>query len=165
LNIVLIGMPGCGKTSVGLALAKKMKREFIDTDKLIIKAAKKPIAEIFSDNSGGTSGEEKFRELETSILQTACRQSGKIIATGGGIVTRDENRRIVRQNGVVVYRERDLSLLPVKGRPVSQRDGIEAIAAVRLPLYHSWSDYTAQGNDIDQTAEDIKKYFESANCS
>ena len=165
LNIVLIGMPGCGKTSVGLALAKKMKREFIDTDKLITKAAKKPIPAIFADNSGGTTGEEKFRELETSILQTACRQSGKVIATGGGVVTREENRHIIRQNGIVVYRERDISLLPVKGRPVSQREGIEALAAARLPLYRSWSDYTAQGNEIDQTAADIKKHFESVICS
>jgi len=160
LNIVLIGMPGCGKTSVGTVLAKKMKREFIDTDKLITQAAGRPIPEIFADNSGGTSGEEKFRALETNVLRDVCKQSGKVIATGGGVVTREENRHIIRQNGIVVYRERDISLLSVKGRPVSQRDGIEALAASRLPLYRSWSDYTAQGNNIDQTAEDIKKKFE-----
>jgi Shikimate 5-dehydrogenase len=160
LNIVLIGMPGCGKTSVGTALAKKMKREFIDTDKLITQAAGKPIPEIFADNSGSTSGEEKFRALETDILKNVCKQSGKVIATGGGVVTREENRHIIRQNGIVVYRERDISLLPVKGRPVSQRDGIEALAAVRLPLYRKWSDHTAQDHGIEQTAADIKEMFE-----
>jgi len=160
LNIVLIGMPGCGKTSVGNALAKKMRREFIDTDKLITQAAGKPIPEIFADNSGSTTGEEKFRTLETSILRDICKQSGKIIATGGGVVTREVNRHIIRQNGIVVFRERDISLLSVKGRPVSQRDGIEALAAARLPLYRSWSDFTAQGQNIEQTAADIKKHFE-----
>ena len=165
LNIVLIGMPGCGKTSVGTALAKKMGREFIDTDKLIIQAAGRPIPEIFADNSGGTSGEEKFRTLETSVLRDICKQSGKVIATGGGVVTREENRHIIRQNGIVVFRERDISLLPIKGRPVSQRDGIEALAASRLPLYRSWSDFTAHGNNVDQTAADIQKMFESSNYS
>jgi len=160
LNLVLIGMPGCGKTSVGTALAKKMGREFIDTDALITRAAGRPIPEIFADNSGSTTGEEKFRALETDVLKNVCKQSGKVIATGGGVVTREENRRIIRQNGVVVFRERDISLLPVKGRPVSQRDGIEALAAYRLPLYRSWSDFTAQGNDIKQTAADIQKMFE-----
>jgi shikimate dehydrogenase len=159
LNIVLIGMPGSGKTSVGLALAKKMGREFIDTDKLITQAAGKPIPKIFA-----TDGEEKFRTLETGVLQTVCKQSGKVIATGGGVVTRDENRHIIHQNGIVVFRERDISLLPVKGRPVSQRDGIEALAAVRLPLYSSWSDYTAHSDNIEQTATDIQKMFEKISC-
>ncbi len=160
LNLVLIGMPGCGKTSVGAAIAKKMGREFIDTDELIKQAAGRPIPEIFADNSGSTGGEEKFRALETDVLKNVCKQSGKVIATGGGVVTREENRRIIRQNSVVVFRERDISLLPLKGRPVSQRDGIEALAAKRLPLYRSWSDFTAQGNDIEQTAADIQKMFE-----
>jgi len=161
LNIVLIGMPGCGKSSVGKAIAKKTEREFIDTDKLITQAAGRPIPDIFADDSAGTSGEEKFRALETSVLRDVCRQSGKVIATGGGVVTREENRRVIRQNGIVVFRERDLSLLPVKGRPVSQRDGIEALAAARLPLYRSWSDFTAQGSSIEQTAADILKMFKS----
>jgi shikimate dehydrogenase len=160
LNIVLIGMPGCGKTSVGTALAKKMGREFIDTDKLITQTAGRPIPEIFADNSGAASGEEKFRTLETSILREVCKQSGKVIATGGGVVTREENRHIIRQNGIVVFRERDISLLSVKGRPVSQRDGVEALAAARLPLYRSWSDFTAQGNNVEQTAADIQKNYE-----
>jgi shikimate dehydrogenase len=160
LNIVLIGMPGCGKTSVGLALAKKMGREFIDTDKLITQAAGKPIPEIFADSNG----EEKFRALETSVLQTVCKQSGKVIATGGGVVTRDENRHIIRQNGVVVFRERDISLLPVRDRPLSQRDGIEALAEARLPLYRKWSDCAAQGDNIERTAADIQKMFEKISC-
>jgi len=138
-----------------------MKREFIDTDKLITQAAGRPIPEIFADNSGSTSGEEKFRAIETDILKNVCKQSGKVIATGGGVVTREENRHIIRQNGIVVFRERDISLLSVKGRPVSQRDGIEALAAARLPLYRSWSDHIAQDHGIEQTAADIQKMFET----
>jgi shikimate dehydrogenase len=159
LNIVLIGMPGCGKTSVGIAMAKKMRREFIDTDELITQAAGKPIPEIFAED-----GEDKFRTLETSVLQTVCKQSGKVIATGGGVVTRGENRHIICQNGIVVFRERDISLLPVNGRPVSQRDGIETLAAARLPFYRAWSEYTAQGENIEQTAADIQKMFEKTVC-
>jgi shikimate dehydrogenase len=156
LNIVLIGMPGCGKTSIGDALAKKTGREFIDTDELIAQTAEKPISAIFAED-----GEEKFRALETGVLQSVCKQSGKVIATGGGIVTRNENRHVIRQNGIVVFIERDVSVLPVDGRPLSQRNGIETLAVERLPLYRKWSDCAVQNSDIEQTAADIWEMFES----
>jgi shikimate dehydrogenase len=158
LNIVLIGMPGCGKTSIGAALAKKTGRELIDTDELIAQSAGKPIPAIFAEG-----GEEKFRALETGVLQTVCKQSGKIIATGGGTVTRNENRHVIRQNGIVVFLERDISVLPVDGRPLSRRDGIETLAAARLPLYRKWSDCTAQNCCIEQTAADILEMVETNN--
>jgi len=149
-NIILIGMPGCGKTSIGLSLAKKLNREFADTDELIIKTAGKSIPEIFADD-----GENVFRKLETDTLRMFCERSGLVIATGGGIVTRQENFDIIKKNAIVFFLDRDLSLLPVSGRPLSQKEGIEALAAVRLPLYSLWSDYAVHVNGIEQTADYI----------
>ena len=144
LNIVLIGMPGCGKTSIGEALAKMTGRLFADTDAWAAQVAAKPIPAIIKED-----GEENFRKLETNALLELCKQSGLVIATGGGVVTRPGNRRIIRQNGIIVFLDRDITQLSVSGRPLSQRDGIAALASKRLPLYSQWSDYTAlvRGND------------------
>jgi len=149
-NIVLIGMPGSGKTSIGEALAQKMNREFADTDEWITKTAGKSIPAIFAQE-----GEEAFRKLEYDALQTLCKRSSLVIATGGGIVTKPRNRNIIRQNGIVVFLDRDLTQLPVSGRPLSQKEGIDALAAVRLPLYSQWSDYKIPVSDIEKTAECI----------
>ncbi|MCL2070207.1 MAG: hypothetical protein FWH19_04395 [Treponema sp.] len=149
-NIVLIGMPGCGKTGTGRALAKKMGRTFADTDEWVAKAAAKPVPAIITED-----GEERFRELETEALLTLCKESGLVIATGGGVVTRPGNWRIIRQNGIMIFLERDLSQLSVSGRPLSERDGIAALAEERLPLYRQWSDYTVAVRGIEQTASDI----------
>ena len=154
LNIVLIGMPGCGKTSIGQALAKKMGQEFADTDAFITKAAGKFIPAIITED-----GEEYFRRLETDALQTLCKKSSLVIATGGGIVTQPCNRNIICQNSIVVFLDRDLNQLPTSDRPLSQRDGIEALAKVRLPLYSEWSDYSVKVGDIDETADDINLKF------
>ena len=153
-NIVLIGMPGCGKTSVGAELAKTIEREFVDTDELIIKAAGKTIPAIFAED-----GEEVFRILETGVLKSICGKSGLVIATGGGVVTRPENRRIIRQNGITVFLARDISQLPVSDRPLSERDGIDVLAAERLPLYKKWSDYAVLVHGVEQTAADIYKFL------
>lgn len=153
-NIVLIGMPGCGKSSIGRALAKKMNREFADTDECIIKTAGKPIEAIFAED-----GEDAFRKLEHDALQKLCKCSGFVIATGGGIVKRSENRNVIRQNGMVIYLDRDIAKLPVSGRPLSKRDGIAALAKERLPLYSQWSDYTVPVSGIEQTAADICQQY------
>jgi shikimate dehydrogenase len=149
-NIVLIGMPGCGKTSIGTALAKRLGRDFADTDELIVKNAGKPIPGIFAEH-----GEDAFRALERNALQTVCKESGLVIATGGGVVARPENRRIIRQNSLVIFLDRDIFQLPTAGRPLSQRDGLESLAAVRLPLYRQWSDHIVKVHGVEETAADI----------
>ena len=149
-NIVLIGMPGCGKTSIGRALAGKTGRQFVDTDDWIVEASGKPIPDIFAQD-----GEDVFRKIETDALKALCKQSGLIIATGGGVVTRPENKNIIRQNGVVVYLDRDINELPISDRPVSMRDGVNALATVRLPLYEQWSDYKLSVGDVEQTAAEL----------
>ncbi|MCL2721072.1 MAG: shikimate kinase [Treponema sp.] len=160
-NIILIGMPGCGKSSIGTALAKMMNIEFADTDELIIKTAGKSIPDIFTQD-----GEEIFRKLETEALQTLCNRTNKtngkkpkvlVIATGGGIVTRPENQEIIKQNGIVFFLDRELSQLPTTGRPLSQKEGIEVLAKVRMPLYSKWSDYTVPVCGIEETAKKIHK--------
>jgi shikimate dehydrogenase len=78
-----------------------------------------------------------------------------VIATGGGIVKRPENRHILRQNGTVVFMDRDLTELSVKGRPLSERDGVGALAAERMPLYKKWSDFTVPVRGVEKTAAEI----------
>ena len=143
-------MPGCGKTSIGMALAKKLNREFADTDESIIKTAGKSIPDIFAKD-----GENAFRALETAALRELCERRSLVIATGGGIVTRPENLCFIKQNAMVFFLDRNLSELPVCGRPLSQKEGIEALAAARLPLYSQWSDYTVQVCGVEQTADCI----------
>ena len=156
-NIILIGMPGCGKTSVGLALAEKTGREFADTDELIVNTCGKSIPAVFAED-----GEEAFRRMESEALKTLCKRSGLIIATGGGIVTRPENKKIIRQNGTIFYLDRDISELPVSGRPVSERDGVHALAAARFPLYEQWSDFKINIRGVEQASEEIcRKFFGS----
>lgn len=134
-NIVLIGMPGCGKSTIGNLLARKLGRKFVDADEEIIQLAGKPIPEIFAQD-----GEEIFREWETMALEHLGKQSGLVIATGGGCVTRQRNYPALHQNGSIVWLERDLSLLPTDGRPLSQSNRLEEMYAVRKPLYEAFAD-------------------------
>jgi len=150
-NIVLIGMPGCGKTSIGKALAEKTGRAFADTDDWVECATGTSIANIFAQD-----GEDIFRKTETDALRALCKRSGLVIATGGGVVTRPENKNIIRQNSVVIYLERNIEDLATVGRPLSMRDGADALAAVRIPLYEQWSDLKLAGNSIEQAAEEAK---------
>ena len=152
-NIVLIGMPGAGKTTVGKTLAEKLGRSFIDTDELITEKAKMPIPEIFS-----LYGEDKFREIETEAITEAGKMSGAVIATGGGIITRKENRYLIKQNSAVIWLKRDISLLPLDGRPISQSNPLQELYAKRAPLYEDFSDTAVNvSENANETAEEIIK--------
>jgi len=155
-NIALIGMPGCGKSTVGRILAQKMGRSIIDIDAQIEAAAGKKIQKIFSED-----GEETFRRLETRVLAEEAKKSGAVLATGGGTVTRPENFDLLRQNCVIVYLKRELTDLITDGRPLSQNVGIQALADKRLPLYEAWSNYAVQVEaKPEQTAEQIKEVIQ-----
>jgi len=134
-NIALIGMPGCGKSTIGKQLAKTLNRPLADIDELIASCAEKNIPRIFAED-----GEETFRGIETRVLGEQAARSGIVIATGGGIVTRPENFNLLRQNSLIIYLKRGLNELTVSGRPLSGSVGIETLAKQRLPLYESWSD-------------------------
>ena len=134
-NIILIGMPGCGKSSVGKALAAALNRTFLDADEEIVRRAGCSIPEIFA-----AQAEAGFRRAESAVLADLGKQSGIVLATGGGCVTRPENYPSLHQNGCIVWLTRDLSLLPTDGRPMSQANPLEALWEKRKALYEQFSD-------------------------
>ena len=135
-NITLIGMPGCGKSTVGRMIAKRLGREFLDSDEVITAKTGRSPAEWITGY-----GERRFREIETEVLRDLTKLSGKVIATGGGAVTVAENKALIRQNGSVFFINRNIELLVSRGRPLS--GGIEVRRALfekRLPLYRAFCD-------------------------
>lgn len=140
-NIVLIGMPGCGKSTVGKLLAEKCGKRFVDADEEIITLAGKSIPEIFRQD-----GEEVFRELETQVLSTLGKQSGLVIATGGGCVTRNRNYPLLHQNGHILWIRRSEECLATEGRPLSQSGNLTQMYAEREPLYHAFADFFIENN-------------------
>ena len=145
-NVILIGMPGSGKTTVGTGAAARLGRTFLDADAVLEQKAGMPIPEIFR-----LEGEEGFRQRETAVLAELGKQSGLVIATGGGCVTRPENYPLLHQNGTIFCLTRDLSRLPISGRPVSQALGAEEIYRRRKSLYEGFADVMI---DNDRTVED-----------
>ena len=154
-NIVLVGMPGSGKTTVGKALAALSGKPFVDLDEAIVKKAGRTIPEIFASD-----GELTFRELEHAVLKEACAKSGQIIATGGGAVLWPENQAAMRRTGWVVQLKRKLEELPIEGRPLSQTGKLEEMARVREPLYRETADVSIQNEiSVEETAELIWRDF------
>lgn len=150
-NIVLIGMAGCGKSTVGKALAERLGKELVDTDEMIVNTENKPIPEIFAEK-----GEDYFRWCENVAVNLAGKEKSQIIATGGGVVTREENYKALKQNGIIVFINRDADLLPTNGRPLSQMHGVKALYEKRMPLYRKFADIEIDGNGtIDEVAERI----------
>ena len=146
-NIVLIGMPGCGKTTVGSLLAEKMKLKFVDADAQIEYLAGKTIPQIFAQD-----GEEVFRNLETKVLANLGKQSGLIIATGGGCVTQERNYDLLHQNGDIYWIHRDLADLSTEGRPLSQKANLKEMYQVRVPMYNRFKDWNIMNNGSPEEA-------------
>lgn len=153
-NIVLVGMPGSGKSTVGKILAERTGREFVDTDDMIVKKAGKSIPEIFSDN-----GEEYFRELEKECMLEAGKRMCLVIATGGGAVLKKENRDAMKENGTVVFLERDVSKLATEGRPLStDEEKLRQMYAQRYELYKEVADFSVKTNDdVSITVGEVEK--------
>ena len=132
-SLILIGMPGAGKTTVGRLLAQRLGRDFFARE-----------------------GEAAFRAEETTLLAELGKRSGCVIATGGGCVTRPENEPLLRQNAAVIWLQRALDRLPVAGRPVSRCTTPEALYAQRAAAYARFSDGTADNNGTpDETVRQI----------
>lgn len=140
-NIVLIGMPGCGKSTIASHLAEKLGRKMVDTDQEVEKLAGKTIPQIFAED-----GEEAFRTLETEVLSRLGTQSQLIIATGGGCVTKARNYPLMHQNSSIFWLMRDLSKLPTDGRPLSQANKLSDLYETRKSLYEAFADYTVDNN-------------------
>ncbi len=147
-NIVLIGMPGSGKTTVGKFIASLSGRELIDIDKAIAAQEGARPGDIIT-----ARGEAAFRRIETDVLRRVCASGGKIVTTGGGCVTREENYPILRQTGRIYRIDRALSELSTRGRPLSAGgiEGLRALFEARDPLYARFADVTVKN---DGTLED-----------
>lgn len=136
-NVVLIGMPGAGKTSCGRALARLLGRPFVDLDEAIALETGRGAAQIIRED-----GEDAFRAVETEVTGRYAARSGLVVACGGGVVTREANYPLLHQNGRIVFLDRPVSELSSDGRPVSQAKGVERVAAERMGLYRAWADVT-----------------------
>ncbi len=156
-NIVLIGMPASGKSTVGKILAKALDRRVIDTDKLIAERAGKDIPTIFRED-----GEAKFRELEAEVIREVASETGVIIATGGGAVLRSENIDALRENGRIYFIDRPLErLMPTDNRPLSStKEDIEKRYHERYKIYTEAADVRVWANCFPKAvAEKIMKDF------
>ena len=152
-NIVLIGMPGCGKSTVAGMLSQALGRNVVDADTEIEVLAGCTIPEIFARD-----GEAEFRRLETQVLRELGKQSGLIIATGGGCVTREENYPLLHQNGKIFWLVRDTEKLPTDGRPLSQSTRLADMYRLRKPLYARFADHIIDNNGTAvETLEAIRR--------
>ena len=150
-NLILIGMPGCGKTTVGRALAAALGRPFFDSDALVQQRLGCPCADYLR-----TAGEAAFRRAETAALAELGQKSGCVIATGGGCVTQEENYPLLHQNGRLLRLHRALHLLPTQNRPLSAGVPLPALFAQRDPLYRRFADADIDNNGtVDQTVRAI----------
>ena len=157
-NIILIGMPGCGKSTIAYRLAQKLGRRMVDSDVRITELADKKIPDIFSED-----GENEFRKWETKALEELGKQSCLVVATGGGCVTKSRNYRLLHQNGVIFWVKRDIMHLPVEGRPLSLSGKLDEMYAQRKPMYEAFADYVIDNNgSVDDAVWAIMSHLEEA---
>lgn len=155
-NIILIGMPSAGKTTIGKQLAKLLKRPFYDVDECIVKKENMSIADIFKNQS-----ESAFRKLEKACVKELACTKNTIISTGGGTILDDENVVLLKQNGIFIFIDRSLDLLISKdaSRPLSSsKEALTKLYEIRYPLYKKYADITIINNTSKKDA--IKQIIE-----
>ena len=159
LNLVLVGMPGCGKSTLGQAVADALGRRLVDCDSEIVQRAGMSIPDVFA-----RYGEEHFRALETQVLADFSRESGLVISTGGGAILRPENVRAMKQNGRVCFIRRPIGLLPRNGRPLSSsEDAVARLWQERREKYGAAADFTIDNDStIESARQRIQEGFHEA---
>ncbi len=146
-NLVLIGLPGSGKTTLGKLLGQRLNKEFIDLDSEIEKSRGQSIESIFR-----LSGEETFRNLESQAALKAAAKEGPVISTGGGIVLREENMQALGRNAIVIFLDRDPQYIAgeidIKNRPLLKAgpEKVYELYKKRLPLYEKYGDFKVKSN-------------------
>lgn len=139
-NLVLVGMPGCGKSTCASLLCEKTGRECVDTDSMVVEASGEKIPDIFAKY-----GENEFRNRETEAVKSVGKGAGKIIATGGGAILREENRIALKENSTVIFLKAPINNLATDGRPLSKdAEALAKMHEIRLPLYLETADYTVE---------------------
>lgn len=150
-NIILIGMPGSGKSTIGYKLSQILSKPFTDTDDTVVQLAGKTITDIFLNN-----GEIEFRKLETQAISHAGKLSGHVIATGGGCVTQPENYCKLSQNGTIYWLQRDLIKLACANRPLMRSTTAETLYTERKESYAVWADHIIDNNNtLDEAIAQI----------
>ncbi len=158
INVVLCGMAGCGKSSSAKKLSEITGKEVFDSDVEITNLYGKTPAEIIT-----TEGEQKFREIESEVIKNLAKKSGVIIALGGGGILNPNNVRALKRNGVITYIEREVELLSVKDRPLSQINGVKKLYSQRKPIYECVADITVKNNStIENLAKEILNAYENS---
>ena len=157
VSVALVGMPSSGKGTIGRALAERLDKPFVDTDALIEKKVGASCEDIITER-----GEGEFRRIESEIVRSLITAGGKVVATGGGAILSEENRRILKQTSLVVYIKRDISLLSVKGRPISKERGLEKLFSERAPKYEAASDnFIINDGSVAEAVERIAYLYEN----
>lgn len=157
-NIVLIGMPGCGKSTIGAALANKLKYTLVDSDVYITEKKGRTPAKIIE-----IEGEPAFRDIESSCIKEICKNRCQIISTGGGAVLRSENVRALKRGGKIILIDRDLdNIKPTPDRPLSNdREKLTNLYKVRMPIYKNAANHTVKNNTNIEDC--VKQILEAIN--
>ena len=159
-NIYLIGMPGSGKSTVGRRLSTATAAPFIDCDEEFERVTGRQPSEYIS-----SEGEPAFRDRECEILGSLSKKTGFVIATGGGAILREENRKAMKDTGVVIYIKRDLKDLPVEGRILSVRNSVETLYEKRRAFYEGTADFTVESSLLDEMIDKILAFTEGTDIN
>ncbi|MCD7974481.1 MAG: shikimate kinase [Phascolarctobacterium sp.] len=158
-NIILIGMPGCGKTTFGRLLSKELNRDFHDSDEVLEMRERRTIKDFFAES------EEAFRQAETRTLKYLAGLDGVIIATGGGAVKNQENMEILGENGVIIFIDRKpeniVACIDGTVRPLLAEDKMKVydVYEQRIKLYQKYADYIVGNNGrTAETMDRLLKY-------
>lgn len=162
-NLVLIGLPGCGKSTVGRRLATELGLSFLDCDAEIEGKNGKKVEEIFAKME-----EKFFRDQESEVLAQALSKPGRVIATGGGIVLRKENRELLRK-ATVVFLDRQINNImltcDMAGRPLMKTKSLDELSQERRELYLSCADYVVTAEDLEEITMEIIGYWREGTCA
>ena len=150
-NIVLIGLPGSGKSTIGINLSTRLNKKYIDSDEVISKNYN--IDEVFA-----LFGEKKFREIESKVIEDICLEKNSIIATGGGVILKEENMKLLKANGIIIYLKRSIDAImsDLKERPLTKsKDDLIKLELERKAYYEKYADIVIENKEIDKTVEEI----------